>query len=166
MKKYLYIAFFIFPSIFLSSAFILPDLPLQADGKNSFWIYEREGKRFWMELDRASTHGIEQKSKKLNLTFHLVLSEEEYNNYIKSKGNAPIHIKWYRFNRAKLSIFDVQDITPDRFKTFSVDNKIYYYVDSTQNEILNGTWVIQVSDSMDRPMVIGSKTKFDVMVLQ
>jgi len=138
----------------------------QLNGRESYWIYQREGNRYRMELDKASSIGIDPRDKPISLTLRVIFTEQEYNTLIKNSANLPLQVEWYRYNRAKLSIFNVQSLSVDKILTINSGAVKGYYFDVTQDTILGGTWVVKISDSQGHPVIIANKSQYSVSILQ
>lgn len=153
--------FFVCLSLFL----VASSSSAQFEIKDTYWVYERESKKYISDIQRAAKEGIDSKTQKLTLSLKVALSEDEYTTYIQGKGEYPVYVQWYRYNRAKLSVFAVDKVPMNKIYKVTQNGKTYYQFYVTQEDILTGTWIVKFNDTDNKILNIQNQTQFDVIVL-
>ncbi len=156
-------------SLFLFTFFWLGDLPQkQAKAQSSdtevYWVYTRGDLGYRLQLQQASQQGIVVDQKGRELTFRVQMTQNAFENLRQSQYAFPINVEWYRYNRAKLSLYDVNQVDINQIGILSIDGEKLYRISSTQKNILSGTWIVKISDAKGKYLTFSGKTEFDVIV--
>lgn len=131
---------------------------------NIYWVYQKNNQGYKLSLKDASKEGI-RVSKNRDITFKVLLTYSEYKNLKNKKGVFPLYAEWYRFNRAKKSIFSTEKIEINDFKTVEGKNgKKLYRLSITQKDILSGTWLLRVTSKQGKEIKFNNKSEFDIMI--
>ncbi|NJL14041.1 MAG: hypothetical protein HC913_14210 [Microscillaceae bacterium] len=149
---------------FLLTSLFLPTLGQSFQGE-VYWVYQKDDTDYRLKLEKAAQKGIQISNAQKHLTFRVQLNAREWEMLRQGDVRFPLHIEWYRYNRAKLSVFEVQTLEEKQTEKIKLEEKLYYRLSSTQVNILSGTWVVKVSDAKGQSISFNGQTEFDVIVL-
>ncbi|GAB4395519.1 MAG: hypothetical protein OHK0053_04090 [Microscillaceae bacterium] len=150
--------------LFLLTSLFAPILGQSFQGE-VYWVYQKDDTDYRLKLEKASQKGIQILNQQKSLTFRVQFNAKEW-EMLRQGGIAfPLHIEWYRYNRAKLSVFEVQTLEEKHTEKVKLEEKMYYRLSSTQVNILSGTWLVKVSDAKGQVLSFNGQKEFDVIVL-
>ncbi len=132
-----------------------------------YWAYKRDQNdgNYVLQIDRASDEGILLGDQDRTLAFKMLFSEAEYRELRAIPNQFPVNVQWYRYNRAKPTIFAVHKVQPQDISSFQKNGQTYYRLTSVQEQILSGTWVVKVTDALGNALRFENQTEFEVIVL-
>ncbi len=144
---------------------LVPVLAQFTDTK-TYWIYRKDEDRrnFVIRPQKAAQEGVHLKDNKRTLGFKLLLTQREYDVLLKDQDMFPVYVEWYRFNRAKPSIFAVKEISIEDLVVFEKDGQQYYRLASTLEGVLPGTWMVKLSDRRGFSLDFGVAGEYEIIV--
>lgn len=151
--------------IFISTAVLAAMIPLQSSNQihDAYWVFKKNKKYYRLDPEKAASAGVNVGEQE-GIIFRFVLTERDFKQ-MKAKGGFPLKVEWYRFNRAKLSIFDVQEIDGKTFNVFQDEaNRKYYRLSSKQVNVLSGTWMVRISDAEGNRIQLDRQDEFDIII--
>ncbi len=129
-----------------------------------YWVYEKGNLDYRQPLLNASQKGIQVDAQKRKLIFRVQMNQAAYERLMQNKALFPIHVEWYRYNRAKLSFFCSDQLTSKDIQRVVIKEDTFYRLSSSQQNILGGTWVVRISDAKGNLIELNGKNEFDVIV--
>lgn len=129
-----------------------------------YWVYERGNLGYRLPLLSASQKGIQVDEQRRSLVFRVQMNQAAYQQLMQLNTLFPIHVEWYRYNRAKLSFFCSEKLNAQDIQRVIIKGETYYRLSSGQKNILDGTWIVKISDAKGNPIELNGKNEFDVIV--
>lgn len=136
----------------------------QSSDTEVYWVYTRGDMGYRLKLQQAAQRGVEVDKQGRVLTFRIQMTQNAFANLSQNKAMFPINIEWYKYNRAKLSLYNVNKITFDEISKININGDTFYRISSTQKNILEGTWIVKLSDVYGNYLRFNGKTEFDAIV--
>lgn len=136
----------------------------QSSDTEVYWVYTRGDLGYRLKLKQAAQRGIAVDKQGRQLTFRIQMTQNAFNNLSQNSAIFPINVEWYKYNRAKLSLYSVSKVELDQITKINLGGNTYHRISSTQRDILEGTWIVKLSDANGNYLSFNGKTEFDAIV--